>query len=144
MKEWEALNEKGKKEDPMYEPVRLVEWLDAREAEERRLREEAEEAALMDRELRSSNDQLCAWRERQRLKLTCRSSGDALAILLGDAANTLAALASAERIYNDVRRRGEVEVVHVSTLSYTFSFFLSFFHSFTHSLTHSLTDINQQ
>ena len=45
MKEWEALNEKGKKEDPMYEPVRLVEWLDAREAEERRLREEAEEAA---------------------------------------------------------------------------------------------------
>ena len=51
--EWEALNAKGAAADPMYQPIRLVAWLEEREAEERRLREAAEEAALMDRELRS-------------------------------------------------------------------------------------------
>ena len=142
MKEWEALNEKVKKEDPMYEPVRLVEWLDAREAEERRLREEAEEAALMDRELRSSNDQLCAWRERQRLKLTCRSSGDALAILL-HAANT-AALARRAHLQRRKKEGSEVKCpLSAPFLSFFLSFF-SFFLSFTHSLTTTTTDINQQ
>lgn len=48
-----------------------------------------------------SNDQLCAWRERQRRLLTCRTSGDAATVLLRDAANTLAALSSAGRIFDD-------------------------------------------
>ena len=87
--EWEAMNEKGKEADPIgYQPIRLTAWLAEREAEERRQQEAAEEAALMDRELRSSNDQMVTWHQRQKEMLTCTCSGEAAKVLLGDAANS--------------------------------------------------------
>ena len=89
MAEWEAMNEKGKEADPIgYQPIRLTAWLAERQAEERRQQEAAEEAALMDRELHSSNDQMVAWHRRQKEMLTCTCSGEAAKVLLGDAANS--------------------------------------------------------